>query len=195
MIKPLVKYAATILVASAASYNVSAVPLTGVISMSTTSGSSWTGDGGNVNSIASILNFGLSDVDFATGSFAPALGSTVTWGQPLTFATPAVNNPLWTVTAGPITYTFEVDAVPLTVSRTDLAFPLPDTLDLSGMGVLKATGFTDTRGGWNWTGTMSGTATFSFASTTIPTVPDSGATAALLGLAMGALAFLRRRLA
>jgi hypothetical protein len=193
--KTFVQYAAAAVIGSAISITASAAPLTGAISMSTTTGSSWTGDGGNVNSIASILNFGLSDVDFASGSFAPALGQPVTWGQPLTFATPAVNNPLWTVIAGPITYTFEVDAVPLTVNRIDLPFPLPDTLDLSGTGVLKATGFSDTRGGWNWTGTMNGTATFSFASTTIPTVPDSGATAALFGLALGALAFLRRRIA
>jgi hypothetical protein len=193
--KKLVKYAAVVLIGPAVSFSISAAPLTGVISMSTSSGSSWTGDGGSVNSIASILNFGLSDVDFATGSFAPALGSPVTWGQPLTFASPAVNNPLWTVTAGPITYTFEVDAGPLTVNRTDNSFPLPDILDLSGMGVLKATGYDPTRGGWNWTGTMNGTATFSFASATIPTVPDSGTTVTLLGMGFGALTLLRRRLA
>jgi len=168
--------------------------------MSTTPPSSWTGDGGNVNTIAAITDFGASAVDSATGAFAPNLGSPVIWGPtPLVFATPGLSNPLWTTVLG---FQFTVDADPLSISRIDRPFPLPDTLGLAGLGILTAPGFDPTPGGWTWTGTMNGTATFTFASTALPIdqppppgVPDGGATLALFGVALSGLGLLRRVLA
>src|SRR5262245_16731996 len=127
--KTLTKIAALALIGSSACLSVSAIPLNGSVSMSTTPGSSWTGDGGNVNTIASILNFGVSDVDATSGSFVGLipLGTVVVWGQPLSFATPAVNNPLWTAAS----VTFDLDAGPLSVNRIDRPFPQPDTLSLA----------------------------------------------------------------
>ena len=195
--KTFVKAAALALLGSSACLSVSAVTITGSVSMSTTPGSSWTGDGGDVNSIASISNFGVSQVDAATLGFAGLipLGSVVIWGQPLAFASPAINNPLWS--AGAVT--FNLNADPLSVNRQDNAFPIADTLTLTGLGTLTAPGFDSTIGGWSWTGNMqTGESKFTFASTTQaapPQVPDSGATVALLGLALSGLGFLRRHLA
>jgi hypothetical protein len=192
--KNFAKIVAVALIGSSASLSVSALPyLDGSISMSTSPGSSWTGDGGNVNTIASVVNFGVSRVDGATGDFLGAIGGLVTWGQPLSFAAPAVNNPLWT-TGG---FTFNIDAGPSSVNRIDRPFPQPDTLSLAGSGTVTAPGFDATVGGWAWSGTMDGKATFSFQSATLdagtPTgVPDGGSTLALFGVALSGIGLLRR---
>src|SRR5690349_8595105 len=150
--KILTKIAAAALIGTGACLNVSAGFLTGSISMSTTPPSTWTGDGGNVLTIASISSFGASTVDSATGDFAPNLGSPVTWGPtPLVFAAPAGSNPLWTTVPG---FKFIIDAAPLLVNRINNPFPIPDSLSLAGSGTLTAPGFDPTPGGWTWTGTM-----------------------------------------
>jgi hypothetical protein len=201
--KNFTKIVAAALIGSSACLSVSAIPLIGSVSMSTTPGSSWTGDGGTVNTIASILNFGVSQVDSTTGSFVALvpLSSVVIWGQPFAFGAPAGSNPLWTTPPGPGAVTFDLAAAGFAVNRIDRAFPQPDTLTLSGVGTVTAPGFDPTPGGWEWSGTMSGSSTFSFRSTTIvappppPPVPDGGSTLALLGVALGGIALLGRRLA
>ena len=154
----------------------------------------WTGTGGDgtVNQINTITSFGVVTVDSRTGSFVGpvANGATVTMGTPLAFATPFANNPLWSV--GGFTFNLTSFNVPV---RTDNPSPIPDSLGLSGTGVIQGGGFDATHGGWTWTGTMDGTSTFSFASTTIAGagVPDGGATVLLLGVSLVGLASLRRR--
>jgi hypothetical protein len=174
---------------SALTFTASAIPITGSISMSTTPGSSWTGDGGNVNTIASILDFGASSVDDATGDFIGTIGGAVAWGQPLSFAAPATHNPLWTIGG----FAFNIDAAPLSVERFDHPFPQPDVLSVAGRGTVTAPGFDATVGGWAWSGTMNGKSTFSFQSATTTAVPDSGSTMALCALA-GAAFFAFRKL-
>ena len=154
----------------------------------------WTGTGGDgtVNQINTITSFGVVTVDSRTGSFVGpvANGATVTMGTPLAFATPFANNPLWSVGG----FIFNLTAFNAPV-RIDNASPIPDSLGLSGTGVIQGGGFDATHGGWTWTGTMDGTSTFSFASTTIAGagVPDGGATVLLLGVSLVGLASLRRR--
>jgi hypothetical protein len=155
----------------------------------------WTGTGGDgtVNQINTITSFGVVTVDSRTGSFVGPVtnGATVTMGTPLSFAAPFANNPLWSVGG----FIFNLTSFNTPV-RTDNSSPTPDTLGLSGTGIISGAGFDATLGGWTWTGTMDGTSTFSFASTTIAGagVPDGGATVLLLGVALVGIATLRRRM-
>jgi hypothetical protein len=156
----------------------------------------WTGSGGDgtVNQINTITSFGVVTVDSRTGSFVPTVstGMTVTLGTPLAFAAPFANNPLWSVGG----FTFNLTSFNAPV-RTDNLAPVPDSLALSGMGTIQGAGFDVTPGGWTWTGTMDGSSSFSFASTTVAGsvgVPDSGSTLALLGVALASFIVLRRRM-
>ncbi|MBT8446633.1 MAG: hypothetical protein HKO62_13115 [Gammaproteobacteria bacterium] len=112
--------------------------------------------GGTDLSDATGISIGFSIVTAATGDFVPAIGNNVTW-SPLTF-NPA-NTPLaslWQVTAGLVTYSF--DLLNVTVDSQDAA-----ALFLSGSGSLLATGFDPTPGAWSFSG-QSGNVFFTFSS-------------------------------
>jgi hypothetical protein len=154
----------------------------------------WVASGGDgtVNQINTITSFGVVAVDSRMGSFTSTVnnGMIVTMGTPLSFAAPFANNPLWSVGG----FTFNLTSFNTPV-RVDNSSPTPDTLSLSGTGIIQGGGFDATSGGWTWTGTMDGTSTFSFASTTAAGagVPDRGVTVLLLGVALVGLAKLHRR--
>jgi VPDSG-CTERM motif len=170
-----------------------AIPITGYINIGTKSGgNNWVGNVNNVNTITTIVSFGDAVITSATLALANAgpNGSTITMGEPLDFATPTINNPLWQSVNG---WSFTLSP-PIGVTRTG------DTLRLSGVGVIKApveSGYDDTVGEWTWSGELNGTSFFTFSSTTTPgvSVPDGGMTVALLGAALSGLALLRRKLA
>jgi hypothetical protein len=171
-----------------------AVQITGHISFSTASGT-WTGGGGNVNTIDTITSFGTVEVNSSSGDFSGILNNTpVTMGEPLKFtAVVSIINPFWAVGG------FEFDLLAITsITRDDNPLGL-DTLTLAGTGTIRDTvgSLEDTIGIWAWSGEMNGTATFTFSSTTVasPSVPDGGTTVMLLGAALSGLGLFRRKLA
>jgi hypothetical protein len=146
-----------------------------------------TGKLGNASSLATITQ--TSTYPQELGSYAP-----VPAGTPVTFTpfslTAAGVTPLWTFTSGGLTYSF--DATSIAIVDQSNGF-----LDLSGNGMASITGFTSTPGTWSITDTAVGNErTFAFGEETnidSPTVPDSGMTALLLGLGLGAIALYRKQ--
>jgi hypothetical protein len=121
-----------------------------------------------------------------TGDYGGIPGLTaVTW-TPFTFAPPASSvTPLWSLEYSGITYSFDATSVVVNANN-------PLFIDLSGAGIAHIDGFEDTPGTWTITTTSDGL-TFTFgAGTTVPGVPDGGAMALLLGLAMGGLVLFRK---
>ena len=117
----------------------------------------------------------------------------------VTFAAP------WSFVSGPIAgfwsvggYTFD-----LTSSAIFSQGGFPATVSVTGLGVLKHAGFTDTAGTWAFSTQDPSTSvpgappefSFSAASGTISTLPDGGTTVTLLGAAFSGLALFRRKLA
>jgi hypothetical protein len=165
-------------VAGMMTFSAQAVKITGHISFSTANGT-WTGDGGDVNTIETIVSFGATHVNSASGDFGGiANGTMVTMGEPLKFTAPTIiNNPLWAVGG------FEFDLLTITaINRNDNPGGL-DSLGLAGRGTIRDTSavLEDTTGFWVWSGDMNGVQTFTFSSTTIAAVPDGGGTLILLG--------------
>lgn len=97
-------------------------------------------------------------------------------------------NTLWEVVDGLSTYSFVLEQL-TGVSRFTIGSQ--NFLVVSGTGTASATGFEDAKGSWSLT-TQSGSSksTLSFSSAT--DVPDTGATALLLGLGLVGLASARR---
>ena len=92
---------------------------------------------------------------------------------------------LWSFTWAGVTYSF--DLATITTNQV-----VAGTLVIQGTGTAQATGYTDNPGGiFSLSSSSSGT---SISFTTTTSVPDSGHTAALLGLGMLGLAGLAKRL-
>jgi hypothetical protein len=138
-------------------------------------------------------------VDFGTGNYSTTVASVVDF-NPISWSgsggsaiLTSSNNPEWSFTIGAITYSF--DLPDLMLASFDPGSP--NSLSLSGEGLLKITGFEDTFATFALQGTGEG---FSFtilqaSNTALPGVPDSGSALVLLGLALIALEGLRRKLA
>lgn len=133
-----------------------------------------------------------STVSYATGDYAPLLGSSVSFAPPpdWNFAgfvlspSPLVN--LWSVSYGGATYAFQAISIdPMQSSQND------NFLNLHGSGYAYI-GSEKTAGTWNITVTSQGGSTFGFYAAT--TVPDGGTTAMLLGGALFTVVILRRKL-
>jgi len=94
--------------------------------------------------------------------------------------------PLWQVGG----FTFDLTSSTI-VTQTNFF------LNVTGVGTLSGAGFTTTPGSWSFTVSNAlgkPHATFGFTSDTAATaVPDSGATAALLGVALAGVEVLRRK--
>jgi hypothetical protein len=124
-----------------------------------------------------------------TGGYAGIAGGTTAIWTPFTFNPPAASvTPLWMLTVGTTTYSF--DATSMSVTH-----PNATTVNISGTGIAHITGFADTLGTWTVTATGSGV-DFTFGATTGPggNVADGGTTVLLLGAALSGVALLRRKL-
>ena len=133
-----------------------------------------------------------------TGNYAGIANGTSVAFTPFNFATPPAGGiiPLWTLTVGGITYSFDATSVQLVYQ--DSSF-----LNIGGQGIAHITGMQDTVGTWSITDTGGNGAmplfTFGAAtqvgSSTVP-VPDEPSTLALLFsvlLPMGCGLWLRQR--
>jgi hypothetical protein len=148
-----------------------------------------TGSLGTATSFRSISDVTVVPVE--DGNYTGTTGAAVTF-TPFSFSAAGVT-PLWTFTVGAVTYSF--DATSITIVTQKVGF-----LNLQGNGWAYETGFTPTYGTWTITDTgLKSTVTFgSTASFPPPSVPDSGATALLIGLGLAGVAVglvAQRRLA
>lgn len=151
-----------------------------------------TGPGQTTIDTAQSISFtNPASVSVATGDFSSILSGTAVTLTNFTFDPVLVPNPvdpLWTLTFGGKTYSFDLTS--LDVSRTT------KTLDLYGTGILHATGYEDTVGVWDLstqsaTGAVKGKLSFSSDTETEP-VPEPG-TMMLLGAGFLGLAIYGKR--
>jgi VPDSG-CTERM motif len=133
-------------------------------------------------------NLGFTNVADTSGDF-----SGIALGTQATMATPWIFNPstptpgLWTVGG------FTFDLLSATVEMQTATF-----LNISGKGTISGNGFEPTSATWAFTvQNAGGTHTFFSFSANAATqgvVPDGGSAVALLGVGLGAIEFIRRKL-
>ena len=145
-----------------------------------TGGADWSNNTG--------VSFGAGAVTTGTGTYS-GITPFVTLVTFTNFAfdptlTPSPVNPLWSFTFGGVNYSFIMNSVSIGPGRTE------SNLVLNGLGTLKADGYEDTDGSWNFTGSTTAR-NFSVASTS-GAVPLPG-TLALLGLGLFGAAGATRR--
>ncbi len=159
-----------------------ATPITGDI----TFGGVVTFDSIHLNLAKQVSIWDLSIVTSDSGSFSsiPIL-SNVTMTAPWIFNPSTPTIPLWQVGG------FTFDLTSSTIVSQNNSF-----LNITGVGTISGTGFTTTPGSWSFTVSNANGKThetFGFQSDTVASVPDGGATAALLGLALAGVEVLRRK--
>jgi hypothetical protein len=145
-----------------------------------------TGKLGNASSLTTIVDTSVYPQEL--GSYAPVPAGTPVTFTPFSLGAIGVA-PLWMFTSGGLTYSF--NATSIVVEKETNGF-----LNLEGSGIANITGFTSTPGTWSITDTAVGSeTTFAFgeATTVVPVVPDSGMTALLMGLGLGAIALYRKQ--
>ncbi len=111
-----------------------------------------------------------------TGNYTGILGGTPAVFTPFNFATPPAGGviPLWTLTIGGVTYSFDATSVQIVTQNSDF-------LNIAGTGIAHITGMDDTVGTWSITDTGGGgTEYFTFGAATQVPVPDESSTLALL---------------
>jgi hypothetical protein len=136
---------------------------------------------------ASGLNFLSGEVHgVRTGTFAPiAIDTPVVFNNLVFKPAAALVNPFWTLTFLGITYSFDLQTIALDLQSAT-------HLDLSGTGILHATGFDDTPGIWFYS-TQGNGSTFSAQNTaTTAPVPEPG-TLLLLGAGLFGIAVFSKR--
>jgi hypothetical protein len=163
-----------------ASYSTLALPISGEIH--------FVGGGSLNDSLLSATEFTSLNLSVLggtqTGDYVGVPGGTAGGWSPFVFdPAPAGVSPLWTITLGPTTYSFDATSVVI-VDRGDTH------LDIGGTGIARITGLEDTQGEWSLGVTGSRT-TFGFVAST--RVPDGGCTAALLGTAVAGLLVIRNK--
>jgi hypothetical protein len=132
-------------------------------------------------------NLGFSNVAATTGDFSGIpLGTQATMATPWIF-TPSTNTPgLWSVGG------FTFDLMSATVVNQTATF-----LNITGTGIITAAGFEDTAATWAFTVQNAGGNNdfFSFSgNVSTHGVPDGGSAVALLGIGLGVVEFIRRKL-
>jgi VPDSG-CTERM motif len=135
-------------------------------------------------------NAGFSNVAAFNGSFVGFvnLGDQATMATPWTFLPPPGGQPaLWSVGG------FTFDLTSATVVTQNATF-----LNISGVGTVSGNGFEDTTARWAFTVQNAGGGTgdfFSFSgNVSTQGVPDGGSAVALLGIGLGVVEFIRRKL-
>lgn len=144
-------------------------------------------DNSALNLATKVVGWATPTVGSTSGNFTSvANGTAVTFASPWTFTSPA--NPFWSV--GGFTFNLTSSAI-----RTQDS----EFLDIRGTGIVSGNGFEPTNGTWRFSsqapGAGAGGTSFSFSGSTA-TVPDGGATLALLGvsfLGLGGVSRLVRR--
>ena len=124
-----------------------------------------------------------------TGTYAGTAGATVAWSG-FTWPSAVAVNPLWTFTALGKTFTFILNNVSVINQSSQF-------LNLSGNGILKATGSDNTAGSWSFTisnptGSDHQNFAFTFANSQTA-VPDGYMTVMLLGAALTVLCLVRKQ--
>ncbi|HEX4084508.1 MAG TPA: hypothetical protein VHY22_06355 [Chthoniobacteraceae bacterium] len=151
-----------------------------------------TGNLGTATTISSITGVTVED-GTQDGSYGTVPGGTAT-----AFTTPIsgfsmtsapvsgalTSHALWSFTVGSTQYSFWASTIQISTQNANF-------LDLKGSGTAEITGYANTAGDWTLQLTSASgnsAARFSFgADTSIPSVPDSGMTALLIGLGMGGI--------
>jgi VPDSG-CTERM motif len=160
-----------------------AMPITGDI----TFGAVVTFDSTHLNLAKEVKAWDLAIVTSDSGSFGsiPIL-TNITMTAPWIFNPSTATIPLWQVGG----FTFNLSSSTIVTQSTNF-------LNITGTGTLSKTGFTTTPGDWSFTVSNADGkkhTTFGFQADTAATaVPDSGATAALLGVALAGVEVLRRK--
>jgi hypothetical protein len=170
--------------------SVQATQITGGLSLA----GGYTVDTGNLNTANAFTSFSNVQITGVSGSYAGAglpigVANSVTM-TPFTFSPFGPVVPLWQVAGGGGT-----NAAFNLMALTGVFKNVPNSLTLTGTGMLTLTGFEATFGTWIFTANQDEQAgTFSFSSSNAARAPDGGTTALLLGSAMAALALVRRKL-
>ena len=181
------KLIATIAIGAIAASSATAAPLNGDIQ--------FTGSGTLNNTrpadATQITNFtATTQLSGSTGDYAAISNGTSVTIKDLDFNSVGYVGNLaitdfWSVTSGGVTYSFDLERI---TTNTVVG----EAIVIQGRGTAKTTGTQDDFGGTFQLSTSGGSTSITFSSTT--SVPDSGHTAALLGLSMLGLAGLARRL-
>ena len=162
-----------------------AAPIIGAIGF----GGLFTPSGGTGDDLsdATGIDIGFTQVTAATGDFAPALGQNAAYSHIDFIPATTPVTPLWTVNAGPMSYSFDLASL-------SLDFLDDDEINLSGAGTIHATGFDDTPGSWTFSG-QQGSIFFTFSGiTTAGSTPVSEPiTLALLISGLFGIGLSRRR--
>jgi hypothetical protein len=132
-------------------------------------------------------NVGFSNVAATSGDFAGiALGTQASMATPWIFSPSTATPGLWSVGG------FTFDLLSSTVVAQTATF-----LNITGTGFISGNGFTSTAATWAFTVQNAGGSHdfFSFsANSATQGVPDGGSAVALLGVGLGLIEFIRRRL-
>jgi hypothetical protein len=126
----------------------------------------------------------MPTVSSASGHFAWFVGV----GDTATFSAP------WSFTSG-LAMLWTVDGFTFDLIASSIVFQGGGFLSVSGTGTITGHGFTPTTGSWFFSAQDDpADGVFSFSGGTQGSVPDGGATVALLGLALAGIEGIRRKL-
>ena len=181
------KLIATIAIGAIAASSANGAPINGDININ----GSGTLNGTGVNDATQLTSITAALGNGSTGDYAGIASGTAVTFKDLNWTTAGYTGALaiddfWSFTSGGVTYTF--DLATITTNQV-----LGGTLVIQGTGIAQSdiAGLDDQVGYFTLSSSSSGTS-ISFTSST--SVPDSGHTAALLGLGMLGLAGLAKRL-